>query len=103
MRISRGYLLPRTDSSLNRTNSVTYIAAERTRVTGNISRDHHPPLRDVTAERKHSLLYCCVLDMFTELFPGNALIKCVKIYWSSPGAFLIIIMYLIHIQFPGIE
>jgi hypothetical protein len=35
LRTSRGCLLPRTDSSLNRTNSVTYIAEGRTRITGN--------------------------------------------------------------------
>jgi hypothetical protein len=35
LRTSRGYLLPRTDSSLNRTNSVTYIDQERTSITGN--------------------------------------------------------------------
>jgi hypothetical protein len=28
-----------------------------------MSRDHHPLLRDVTADREtHSLFYCCVLD-----------------------------------------
>jgi hypothetical protein len=32
---SRGYPLPRTDSSLNRMNSVTYTAKERTCITGN--------------------------------------------------------------------
>jgi hypothetical protein len=25
-----------------------------------MSRDHHPPLRDVTADTENSLLYCCM-------------------------------------------
>jgi hypothetical protein len=49
LRTSRGYLLPRTDSSLNRMNSVTYIAKEVTRITGNTwtsprTRKTQPPL-----------------------------------------------------------
>jgi hypothetical protein len=35
LRTSRDYLLPRTDSSLNRTNYLTYIAEKWTRITGN--------------------------------------------------------------------
>jgi hypothetical protein len=26
-----------------------------------VSLDHHPPLRDVTADTENSLLYCCIL------------------------------------------
>jgi hypothetical protein len=41
--------------SVNRKNSGTYIAEERTRFTGNTSRDHHPPLRDFTADTENTI------------------------------------------------
>jgi hypothetical protein len=37
-------------------NSFTYITEERKRITENMSRDHHPPLRDVTAETEKTQL-----------------------------------------------
>jgi hypothetical protein len=81
LRTSRDCLLPRTDSSPNRTNSVTYVAEERTRITGNMSRDH-PPLRDVTVDTENtasSIVACWAV--FTELLPGNSLIKSVTIHF----------------------
>jgi hypothetical protein len=45
------------------------------------SRDNHPSLRDVTADTGNttsSIVACWTV--FTELLPGNALIKSVKIY-----------------------
>jgi hypothetical protein len=45
-----------------------------------MSSDHHPPLRDVTADTGNtasSVVGCWTV--FTELFPGNALIKSVTI------------------------
>jgi hypothetical protein len=43
-----------------------------------MSRDHHPPLRDVTSdiENTASSIVAC-LTMFKELMPGNELIKSV--------------------------
>jgi hypothetical protein len=43
-----------------------------------MSRDHHPPLRDVTADTENTAS-CPVAcwTVFTELLPGNALIKSV--------------------------
>jgi hypothetical protein len=35
-------------------NYFTYITDERTRITGNTSRDHYPPLRDVTADSENA-------------------------------------------------
>jgi hypothetical protein len=48
-----------------------------------MSRDHHPPLRDVTAdvENTASSIAAC-WTVFTELLPGNALIKSITIYFS---------------------
>jgi nanoRNase/pAp phosphatase (c-di-AMP/oligoRNAs hydrolase) len=46
-----------------------------------MSRDHHPPLRDVTADTENtdpSTVACWTV--FTELLPGNALIKSVILY-----------------------
>jgi hypothetical protein len=45
-----------------------------------MSRDHHPPLRDVTAymENTTSSIVACWTG-FTELLPGNAFIKPVAI------------------------
>jgi hypothetical protein len=45
-----------------------------------MSRDHHPPLRDVTAgtETTASSIVAC-WTVFTELLPGNALIKSVTV------------------------
>jgi hypothetical protein len=51
LRTSNGYLLPRTDSSLNRSNSFTYIAEERTCLTGNTCR--------VTT------IHCCLTSLLT--------------------------------------
>jgi hypothetical protein len=45
-----------------------------------MSRDHHPPLRDVTADTENtasSIVACWTV--FTELLPGNELIKSVTI------------------------
>jgi hypothetical protein len=39
---------------LYRTNSVTYIAEERTRIAGNTSRDHHPPRKRKTKRARIS-------------------------------------------------
>jgi hypothetical protein len=57
-------------------NSVTYIAEERTRIIGDMSRDHHLPLRDVTADTKNTIssIVAC-WNVFTELLPDKALIK----------------------------
>jgi hypothetical protein len=47
-----------------------------------MSRDHHPPLRDVTANTDNtasSIVACWTV--FTELLPGNALIKSVTILY----------------------
>jgi hypothetical protein len=49
-----------------------------------MSRDHHTPLRDVTADTEktaYSTVACWTV--FTELLPGNALIKSVTIYFYS--------------------
>jgi hypothetical protein len=49
-----------------------------------MSRDHHPPLRDVTVdtEKTASSIAAC-WTVFTELLPGNALIKSVTLcIWS---------------------
>jgi hypothetical protein len=85
LRTSRGYLIQRPDSFLNRKNSLTYIAEERTRIIGkHMSRDHHQPLRDVTADTENtafSIVACWTV--FTELLPGNALIKCVTICYNQ--------------------
>jgi hypothetical protein len=45
-----------------------------------ISRDHHPPLSDVTADTKKtaSCLVAC-WTVFTELLPGNAFVKSVTL------------------------
>jgi hypothetical protein len=46
-----------------------------------MSRDHRPPLRDVTADTEntaYSIIACWTA--FTELLPGNALIKSVIIF-----------------------
>jgi hypothetical protein len=58
-----------------------------------MSRDHHPPLRDVTADTEStafSIVVCWA--MFTELLPGNALINSVTIF--------LIFCFLVHIQKP---
>jgi hypothetical protein len=47
-----------------------------------MSRDHHPLLRDVTADKEYttsSIVECWTV--FTELLPGNALIKSVTLYF----------------------
>jgi hypothetical protein len=66
-------------SSLNRTNSVTYIAKEWTRITGNTY--HVITHRCVTSPRIRKTASCIVAcwTVFTELLPGNALIKSVAI------------------------
>jgi hypothetical protein len=46
-----------------------------------MSHDHHPPLRDVTSDLENtasSIVACWTV--FTELFPGNALIKSVTVF-----------------------
>jgi hypothetical protein len=121
-RLTSCTLLPRTDSCLNRKNSVTYIAKERSLITRNTchvttthgcvtslrARKTQPPLllrvgpclQSCCIETRWSNPYCCVLDrvyravasqrvdqipivacwtVFTELLPGNALIKFVTI------------------------
>jgi hypothetical protein len=46
-----------------------------------MSRDHHPPLRDDTADTENTASSNVVCwNAFTELLPGNALIKSVTIY-----------------------
>jgi hypothetical protein len=42
-----------------------------------MSRDHHPPLRDVTADTENTIVACWTV--FTELLLGNALTKSVTI------------------------
>jgi hypothetical protein len=46
-----------------------------------MSRDYHPPMRDVTADTENiaSSIVAC-LTVFTEMLPGNALFKSVIIY-----------------------
>jgi hypothetical protein len=75
-------------SSLNRMISVTYIAKERTHITGNTSHDHHPPLRDVAAdtENTYSSTVACWI-VFTELLLGNALFKSVTILFRKISGF----------------
>jgi hypothetical protein len=49
-----------------------------------MSRDDHPQLRDVTAyteDTASSIVDCCTV--FTELLPGNALIKSVRVYCNT--------------------
>jgi hypothetical protein len=49
-----------------------------------MSRDHHPPLRDVTADTEStafSVVACWTV--FTELLPGNALIKSVTLFMEE--------------------
>jgi hypothetical protein len=59
-----------------------YIVAERTTTyRKHMSRDHHPPLRDVIADTENiasSIVACWAV--FTELFPGYALITSVTIF-----------------------
>jgi hypothetical protein len=41
-----------------------------------MSRDHYPPLRDVTADKENTISSIVAYwTVFTELLPGNALIK----------------------------
>jgi hypothetical protein len=47
-----------------------------------VSRDHNPPVRDVTADEEHtvsSVVACWTV--FAELLPNNALIKSVTIFF----------------------
>jgi hypothetical protein len=47
-------------------------------------RDHHPPLRDVTADRKNTASSIVAYwTVFIELLPGNALIKSVTLFIQS--------------------
>jgi hypothetical protein len=60
--------------------TLTYIAAERTFITGNTSRGHYLLLCDVTADMENtasSVVACWTV--FTELLPGSASIKSVTI------------------------
>jgi hypothetical protein len=55
LRTSRGSLLPRTDSSVNRTNCVhLYSQGTDMHHRKHMSRGHHPTLRDVTADTKNT-------------------------------------------------
>jgi hypothetical protein len=63
-----------------------------------MSRDHHPPLRDITADTEDtaSSIFAC-WTVFTELLPGSTLIKSVTKLWSfsqSPDDTLIITNYI---------
>jgi hypothetical protein len=81
LRTSRGYFLPRTSSSLNRMNSITYIAEERTCFTGNtchVTTTHCCVMSQRTRKTQLPLLLR-VWPCLQELLPGNALIKSVKI------------------------
>jgi hypothetical protein len=69
-------------SSLNQTNSVAYVAEERTRITEStchVTTNHHC----ATSPRAQKTTTVVCWTVFTELLPGNALIKSVTIYiWS---------------------
>jgi hypothetical protein len=49
-----------------------------------MSRDHHPPLRDVTADTENTASSSdACWTVFTELLPGKALIKSVTVLNST--------------------
>jgi hypothetical protein len=76
-------LLPRTDSSLNWTNSVTYIAKELTRTTGNachVTTSHCCMTSPRSWKTASSIVVCWIVC--TELLPGNALIKSVTLCYA---------------------
>jgi hypothetical protein len=60
-----------------------------------MSRVHHLPLRDVTADTDNtaSSIAAC-WNVFTELLPGNALMKSVTIYSARPKHIHIIVLIL---------
>jgi hypothetical protein len=97
LRTSAGSLLPRTDSSLNRKNSVIYIAEERRSNTGNtchVTTTHSYDTSPRTRETQPHLLLCP--GVFTELLPGNAFIISVTICISDTSY-----MYLITFVYWG--
>jgi hypothetical protein len=77
LRTSHGYLLPRTDSSLNRTNSITHIAEERTHITGNVMwPTTHRCLTSPRTPKTQLPLFLCV---------GPCLQRCcLATRWSNP-------------------
>jgi hypothetical protein len=93
LRTSHGCLLPRTDSSLNRTNSVTYIVEERTRVTGNtchVTATHRCVTSPRTRKTQPPLLLrvgpclqgCCLATRWSNPLQYKAFI-CFGQWWSS--------------------
>jgi thiosulfate reductase cytochrome b subunit len=77
-----------------------------------MSRDHHPPLRDVTADTESIASYIVACwTVFTELLPGNALIRSVilshrfkllitnmQLHFSFCHLFLQFYLHFVHIN-----
>jgi hypothetical protein len=81
---------------------LAYIAAAWTQTYSKpISRDHYLLLCDVTADMEitaSSIIACWVV--FTELLPGNMLIKSITISWHMSPSYLCLTQHLFHTFMP---